>query len=201
MPWYQNFAEASMTIIMYIIHSCTNFTMTIIMYISCIGSVIHSKTHMEQMPWTKLRKLRKEEGNSIRIYAPDLDSFWWNSAAFHHLGRFAITRQPQIAAVIYTNQQTVMEESTIAMGRLSLRHVQAPAGESIRVTYISFDILTHANTSPVFSRPFLRPKSSHPRHASTILHLIQLSKREIMVHKHLHSSKRDDIKIIHWRTT
>lgn len=74
MPWYQNFAEASMTIIMYIIHSCTNFTMTIIMYISCIGSVIHSKTHMEQMPWTKLRKLQKEEGNSIRFFLVELCS-------------------------------------------------------------------------------------------------------------------------------
>jgi hypothetical protein len=58
-------------------------------------------------------------------------------------------------------------------GGINNRYIQAPAEESIRVINISFDILnSDASTSLVFSMLFLRQKSSHPRRASTILHLI-----------------------------
>lgn len=132
--------------------------------------------HKEQTPWTKLGKLPKEKN----LYAPDLILFCWNCAAFHHLCRFAITRQPHstlhtlLQVSGYVHKPTVMEESTIAIERLSpSRHIQAPAEESIRVINISFDILnSDASTSLVFSMLFLRQKSSHPRRASTILHLI-----------------------------
>ena len=116
------------------------------MHTISVAQSLYTRNKRRGQNWGSYQRRRKLKNLCTR-----LDSICWNCAAFHHLCRFAITRQPhstlhtllQLLQVSgYVHKPTVMEESTISMGRLSLsRHIQTPAGESIRVTNISFDIL------------------------------------------------------------